>query len=121
MDRPFHLIDVYRHGGVFSVQLRQAVVDDQELEELGAEMARLLDEEGCRKLVLVLGPEEPRCLYSVFLAKLLNLKKRLEKVGGALAMAQVHPEAYRIFRVMGLEKFFAFYTSTAEAIAALGG
>lgn len=121
MERPFRLIHVERHGAVFTIELVRPVVDDQELEELGAEIARLLDEEGGRKLVLVLGPEEPRCLYSVFLAKILNLKKRLELVGGTLAMAQVHPEAYRVFQTMGLEKFFTFYPSTSEAIAALSG
>jgi hypothetical protein len=101
------------------VRLRQQFFSDPELENLGAEIARLVDEDGWRKLVLVLGPEEPQCLYSVFLAKLINLQKRLENDGGALALAQLNATALDFFEAAGLENFFHFYPDVATACAAL--
>lgn len=118
MDRPYRQIEVERVGAVFCVRLRQTELDDEGLEELGAELARLLDEEGCHKLALCLGPETPECLVSVFLAKLVNLQRRLEPRG--LALAEVSPGVRAVFRTAGLEKFFHFYPDRATAIAALG-
>ncbi len=119
MDRPFRLIAVQKHGHACSVRLLKGVVEDAELEELGSEISRLLDEEGCQNLVLVLGPENPGCMFSVFLAKLLNLKKRLDAVGGRLVLANVHPEALKVLQVVGVEKFFTYYPDEAKALAAL--
>lgn len=119
MDRPFHFIDVDRREGVFCARLRQQNYSDNELEDLGAEIGRLVDEEGGRRLVLTLGPADPQLLFSVFLAKLINLQKRLEAGGGQLAIAQVGPATLAIFQVAGLERFFHFYSSEDEACAAL--
>lgn len=119
MERPYRFIDVDEQDGVVCVRLRQLILSDQELEALGAEIARLVDEHGSRKLVLTLGPEEPQCLYSVFLAKLVNLQKRLETDGGVLALAQLSPAAMSIFHAAGLDKFFRFFPNAAAARAAL--
>jgi len=119
MERPYRFIEVDEQDGVVCIRLRQLILDDQELEALGAEIARLVDEHGSRKLVLSLGPDEPQCLYSVFLAKLVNLQKRLENDGGVLALAQVSPAAMSFFHAAGLEKFFRFFPNAAAARAAL--
>ena len=119
MDRPYHYIKVEHHPPLVCVRLTQQFFSDKELEDLGAEIARLVDEDGCRKLVLVLGPGEPQCLYSVFLAKLVNLQKRLENDGGVLALANLNPTAHAFFEAAGLEKFFKFYPDVAAACAAL--
>jgi len=118
MDRPYHYIDVERHDGAACVKLRQTSFDDAELEELGAEIGRLVDEEGCRRLVLILGPGHPQCLYSVFLAKLVNLQKRLESDNGQLALAHLSLATYAVFQAAGLERFFAFYPHQAAALNA---
>src|SRR5687768_8786731 len=102
MDRPYRYVEVERHDGAASVRLRQTSFDDAELEELGAEIGRLVDEEGCRRLILVLGPAHPQCLYSVFLAKLVNLQKRLENDNGQLALAQLSPATVAVFEAAGL-------------------
>lgn len=119
MDRPFTQIEVDQIGEVFCVRLRYQRLDEMGLEELGAEMARLIDENGCRKMVLNLGPEDPLCLYSVFLAKLVNLQRRLKKNGGSLALAHLNPDTLKIFQVSGLEKFFTIFPDQEAARSAL--
>ena len=119
MDRPYRYVEIERHDGAASVRLGQTSFDDAELEELGAEIARLVDEEGCRRLILVLGPEHPQCLYSVFLAKLVNLQKRLENDNGQLALAQLSPATMAVFEAAGLGRFFTFYPSAAAALEAM--
>src|SRR5262245_30061946 len=109
MDRPYRYIDVEPHASLVCVRLKQREFNDRELEDLGAEIARLVDEDGCRQLVLALGPNEPQCLYSVFLAKLVNLQKRLENDGGVLALACLNKTAMAFFEAAGLDKFFRFY------------
>src|SRR5437588_4669861 len=120
MERPFKQIEFERQADVYCVRLVHAQLDENGLEELSAEVARLIDENGCRKMVLSLGPEDPLCLYSVFLAKLVNLQRRLGSAGGALALAGLSDNTQRIFQVAGLHKFFSFYPNAGEAVAALG-
>jgi anti-anti-sigma regulatory factor len=55
----------------------------------------------------------------VFLAKLVNLQRRLNTAGGALALAQLSPNTRNIFQVAGLDKYFRFYPTQAEALTAL--
>lgn len=118
MDRPYQQIDVEKSGDAYCVRLRNVEVDEKGLEDLGAEIARVIDEESGRFLVLQLGPNEPMCLYSVFLAKLINLQRRLQKDGGELALTNVSEATRNIFQVAGLEKFFRFFPDRDAAIDA---
>ncbi|MCI0640025.1 MAG: hypothetical protein L0Y72_07730 [Gemmataceae bacterium] len=119
MERPYTQIDVSKRADISCVRLRHAAYDEIALEELGAELGRLIDEDGCRKLVLNLGPGQMDCLYSVFLAKTVNLQRRLQAAGGALALAQLSAFTKDIFRAAGLEKYFQFYATEQEAVQAL--
>jgi anti-anti-sigma factor len=101
--------------------LRHTHLDDDGVEQLGADLSRLVDEQGCRKMVLNLGPQEMECLYSLLLAKLIYLQRRLEANGGGLALAQVTPYVHELFEVTGLLKFFRFFPDQAAAVQALGG
>lgn len=119
MQRPFSQIEFQQEGDVFCVRLCQQRLDEKGLEELGAEIARLIDEYGCSRLVLNLGPGDPLCLYSVFLAKLVNLQRRMKDSHGALVLASVSPDTLKIFKAAGLDRFFAFYPDQKAAVAAL--
>lgn len=121
MPRTYEQIKVEQQGSVYCVRLQHARLDDDRLEELGAELSRLVDEEGCRKMVLNLGPNEIECLYSLLLAKLIHLQRRLDGSGGGLALAHVTPYMRELFRVTNLDKLFRFYPDQATAVQALGG
>ena len=116
MDRPYQYLDVERHEKTCIVRLVHAQYDDTMLDQMGVELARLLDEDGCRSMILSLGPDEPDCLYSVFLAKLLSLKKRMELSGGQLLLADLGAHTRKILQVAGLEKYFRMFDDTDAAL-----
>jgi anti-anti-sigma factor len=70
-------------------------------------------------MVLNLGPDELDFLFSIFLAKLINLYRRLESTGGSLALAHVSEHIRDMFHVAGIEKFFHFYPDQQSAVQAL--
>ena len=118
MARPWNQIEVEKHGDVHCVRLRYVHMDELQLQELGSELTRLLEEEGCCKLVLNLGPPDPMCLYSVFLAKMVTLQRRLTKAGGGFKLAHVSPDTFKIFEACHLHTIFDFYPDQQAAIAA---
>jgi anti-anti-sigma factor len=120
MELSFKQLEFERHGDVYCVRLSHNRFDESGLEDLSKEAGRLIDDQGCRKMVLALGPEDTLCLYSVFLAKLVNLQRRLASAGGALALAGLSDTTQHIFQVAGLSKFFTFYPNTETAVKALG-
>lgn len=119
MQNSYKFIAFQKNGDVLCARLQSPRVDDQHMEDLGAELARLIDEEMGRKIVICLGPEEPDCLISVFLAKLISLQRRLDALGGALALAHVSAHTRGIFRAAGIERLFHFYPDEQSATQAL--
>src|SRR5262245_54338587 len=95
-------LDVERTGEVWTAHLKHTQLDEPAAHELGSELLGLVDNDGCRKLVLVLGPDEVVCLYSLLLAKLVTLQKHLSAVGGMLKLAEVGPATRGIFEVCRL-------------------
>lgn len=120
MERPYRHIAIERAGDVHCVRLTEPKLDENGLHELSDELNRLLAEGGCRKLVLSLGPDEPQFLYSVFLAKLVGLQRRLQAVAGGLKLCHVGPDTMQIFEACRLTPLFAFYPDRAAAVAAFG-
>jgi len=119
MKRPFQQIACQWQGDVACIRFLRAQLDENGLEEWVKDIGQLMDEDHCNKMVLTLGPEDPLCLYSVFLAKLVNLQRRLAANGGTLALAGLSNNTQHIFQVTGLDKFFAFYPDTDKAVVAM--
>jgi anti-anti-sigma factor len=118
MQRPYRHIEHQVQDGVFCARIKTSL-HEEALENFGAELGRLIDEEGCRKMVLVIGPHDLDCLYSVFLAKLIYLQRRLESVGGSVALAEASANTQEVFRVTGLDRYFKFYADHGSAMRAL--
>jgi len=119
MERAFNQLEYLEQDGVFCARVKHQQLKEEDLEELSSELARLVDESGCRRMVHWLGPGDLECLYSVFLAKLINLQRRLEQVGGRLALAETSPNTHDVFRATGLEKYFKFYPDQSSAVQSL--
>jgi anti-anti-sigma factor len=121
MDRPYRHIAVERSGDVHCVGLTHAKLDEAGLYELTDDLNQLIAADGCAKVVLSLGPEEPQFMYSVFLAKLVGLQRKLQAKGGALKLCHVGPDTLKIFDACRLTPLFVFYPDRAAAVAAFAG
>ena len=119
MQRPYRQIDLDRDGDEYCAHLRQRNMDENNIHLLGDELTRIIDEEGCRKLILVLGRDALQCLYSVFLAKLVMVQRRLHDHKGALVLCEAPPEVMMIFDACRLRDYFEFAPDRAAALAAL--
>jgi anti-anti-sigma factor len=117
MDRPFRQIEVERRGDVFCVRLRHRQLDENQVQELSRELLSLIQEDGCRKMVLSLGPGSPDCLYSVFLAKLFTVRRRLVEAGGGLKLCDVTDDVRRVFEACHLQDYFDFAPDLETAVA----
>jgi anti-anti-sigma factor len=110
-------IDIERHGEICCVRLRKTELEEEDLNQFSCEINQLIQDEGCRKLVLCLGPDGPLCLYSIFLAKLVSIQRHLGQGGGELRLAHVSPEIYKIFEACNLQTLFSFCPDQQAAIA----
>lgn len=120
MSRQFRQIEVEQQGDVFCARLRNHRLSEEDIYAFSEDVLELINEDGCRKLVLDLGPRDPVCLFSIFLAKLVSIKRRLEKNGGGLKLAHVSPETHHIFEVCNLHNLFDFCPDEAAAVAEFG-
>ena len=117
MDRPYRHIDVERDGDVYCVSLRNHQPDDPSVRALGDEIEALVTDDGCRKLVIRLGPLE--CLYSVLIARLIKLRRSVAEHGGRLQLCEVSPQVMSVFQSCQLHDYFEFAPDLQSAIAAL--
>ena len=120
MSSPLKYLEVEQVGDVLAIRLQQTQMGVVDVDELVAEVDGTLAECGCKKLVFSLGPEEPQCLYSVFLAKLVSLQRRLQNGGGGLKLAEASADVQDIFEACRLRSFFEFVPDRSAAIAAFG-
>jgi anti-anti-sigma regulatory factor len=109
-----HLL-IEMHDEVACIRLVRTQLDETEILELGDELIHLTDRTG--KLVLVLGPERPEILYSVFLAKLIGVRNAARRVGGELVLCQVSPILFSVFEAGQLHRAFTFRPTLQEALA----
>ena len=117
MGRPPQLITVEPRGDVACVRLRSHQLDEPEVLALAEELLSLISDDSCRKMVLSLGPGQVDCLYSVFLAKLVMVRRRLIELGGQLKIAEALPATIGIFEACHLKEYFEFYPDVDSAIA----
>jgi hypothetical protein len=106
------LVELY--GDVACVRLVRTRLEEMELLEMGDELVHLASLQG--KLILLLGPERPDFLYSVFLAKLISVRNATRRRGGELVLCQVNPITYTVFEACRLDRAFVFCPTLDEAL-----
>jgi hypothetical protein len=118
MPRPYRTIAVEYTDDVFCVHLKNPQLQEPEVHEFADELVSLVADEDCRKLVLALGPEAPQLIYSVFMGKLLMVRRRIQDAGGALKLCDVPPTVRSVFDALQLTQYFEFHADRAAAVAA---
>jgi hypothetical protein len=117
MSQPWKHIDVEQRGDVMCVRLRNSRIDESEIPNLTNELIDAGSPPGCKKVALSLGPRPPQCLYSVFLAGLMSVQRRLAEKGCPLLLCEAAPEVVAIFKACRLAEHFHFVPDFEAAVA----
>jgi hypothetical protein len=114
--KTYQLIDPTLRHGTLCVRLKKIRPEEPELDVITDEILDAQAEAGCPKVALSLGPDKPVLLYSVFLAKLVTLKRLLQERGCTFFLCELAPALRQIFTATALETHFIFVKDFDEAI-----
>ena len=121
MERPYRHLVLEQKQDICCVRLRQSRMDETDILEMADEFSILINDQGCRKMALSLGPNQLECLYSVFLAKMVMVRRLLAEHDGRLKICDATPETLGVFEACHLKEYFDFVPDQAAAIAQLSG
>ncbi len=110
-------IDVTQKGEVTVVRfVDRKILDEANIQELGVEMFKLVEQEQRKNLLLNFFNVE--FLSSTALGKLITLDKKVKANGGRLKLSNIRPEIYEVFAITKLNKLFDIKDDEADALAA---
>ena len=110
-------LEVEDSGDVAVVQfVDKKILDEQNIQMIGDDLFRLVDELGRRKLLLNFGNVE--FLSSAALGKLITLNKKSQTSGGKLVMCKIAKEILEVFEITKLDKLFTILPDEQAALQA---
>src|SRR5438067_4806759 len=115
LDSYRHIV-VERHGNIAFVRLARLRLEEREIYQMFNEALHLGREGGCPRIAISLGPRTPECMYSVFLAKLIGLQRRLREMGGGLKLCECTDQVIEILDVCVLLDHFDIVPDTDTAL-----
>lgn len=92
------------------------ILDEANIQELGVELFRLVEDDHRQKLLLNFSTVE--FLSSAALGKLITLDKKVKAHGGKLKLSNIRPEIYEVFAITKLNKLFDIKDDEADALVA---
>ena len=104
-----------KDGVTVVLLLDRKILDELNIQEIGDELFRLVEEEGRQDLVLNFSNVE--FLSSAALGKLITLDKKIKAHDGRLKLCSIHPEIYKVFEITRLYKVFDIQEDEAAALA----
>jgi stage II sporulation protein AA (anti-sigma F factor antagonist) len=93
---------------------RPVALDGEDAEAVGEQLAGLVLDSGCCRLVLNLANVES--LSSAMLGKLIWIHKKALPLGGRLAVCRVDPKLEHIFDTVKLSVLIGIYADEKEAV-----
>jgi anti-sigma B factor antagonist len=92
------------------------ILDESNIQQLGNELFRLVEEDGKKKLLLNFANVE--FLSSGALGKLITLDKKVKAHNGVLKLSNIRPEIYEVFAITKLNRLFDIRDDESAALAA---
>ncbi len=112
----YRRVEVNEVGEVTVVRFRdQKIIEDINIQELGHELFRLVEEDNREKLLLNFSAVD--FLSSAALGKLITLDKKVKAHGGVLKLSNIRPEIYEVFAITKLNRLFDIKDDEADALA----
>ena len=113
----YRRLEVNEVGDVTVIRFRdRKIIDDINIQELGQELFRLIEQEDRRKLLLNFSSVD--FLSSAALGKLITLDKKVKAHQGVMKMSNIRPEIYEVFAITKLNRLFDIQNDEADALAA---
>jgi len=113
----YRRIDVSKEGDVTIVKfLDRKILDETGVQELGAELFRLVEHDNRKQILLNFDNVE--FLSSAALGKLITLDRKTKAARGRLKMSNIRPEILEVLQITKLNKVFDIRADQAEAVAA---
>jgi anti-anti-sigma factor len=113
----YRRLDVHEVGDVTVVRFRdRKIIDDINIQELGQELFRLIEQDNRQKLLLNFSSVD--FLSSAALGKLITLEKKVKAHEGAMKLSNIRPEIYEVFAITKLNRLFDIQDDEADALAA---
>lgn len=108
-------IETEEVGDVLVVNfIDKRILDEQNIQLIGDQLFALVDDMGCRKLLLNFSNVE--YLSSAALGKLITLNKKVRKINGQLILSCIRPEIYEVFEITKLNKVFSILDTEEKAL-----
>ncbi len=90
------------------------ILDDENIRIIGEQLFGLVDDLGCKKILLNFGNVE--YLSSAIGGKLITLNKKTGGIGGKLVMCGIDPTVYEVFEITRLNKLFNIHKDEQAAL-----
>jgi anti-sigma B factor antagonist len=94
------------------------ILDAVQIEEIGKELFRLVDDMDRKKLVLDFS--KVRFLSSSTIGVLISLRKKTADIDGTLVICGLRSELMEIFKIMKIQKLFTFCADEQKAMHVFG-
>ncbi len=92
------------------------ILDEQNIQAIGEDLFRLVDELGRNKILLNFKNVE--FLSSAALGKLITLNKKVQGAKGTLVLCEIDPQIYEVFEITKLNKLFKIHKDEQAALQA---
>ncbi|HEX3152124.1 MAG TPA: STAS domain-containing protein [Gemmataceae bacterium] len=110
-------LEVEDSGDVAVVQfVDKKILDEQNIQMIGDDLFRLVDELGRRKILLNFGNVE--FLSSAALGKLITMNRKVQAVRGKLVLCNISREIREVFEITKLDKLFTILPDEQAALQA---
>ncbi len=109
-------IRVVDQDGVKRIEfLDRNILDEANIQQIGDEIARLVDEQPQPKVLISF--QNVDHLSSAALGTLITINNKVRGRDGQLRLADIDPQIYEVFVITKLNKLFQIYDSSDQALA----
>jgi anti-sigma B factor antagonist len=108
-------VEVQMDGDVAIVNfVDKKILDDQNIQNIGDDLFKLVDEQGHRKILLNFSNVE--FLSSAALGKLITMNRKVQAVKGKLVLCGISKSIREVFEITKLDKLFVIRDKEPEAL-----
>jgi len=108
-------VEMTRVGEIAVAAFKSGCISDVEgIAAVGREIKKFIEDNEPKKLIFDFG--EVKFFSSQVLGLILDIRARLQKNDGEVAISGINPQLHRVFKITNLDKIFRFFDDRARAV-----